>query len=227
MSNPYLTVDSISLAVGGNPILQNVSFEAHPGEVLGIVGRNGSGKSVLFKCVAGLFTPQQGEIVVGGFPVVRSRRFPPDLGALIEKPGFVGSLSGLENLQLLASIRGIVGTPAIMEALETVGLSAAARKRVRTYSLGMKQRLGIAQAIMEHPRLVILDEPTSGLDLAGVEMLHGVVRGLAADGATVLIASHLSEDIAVLSDRVLAMDAGVLSAKSGDVRSSDQVEVRS
>ncbi len=210
MSEAFLSVRSVSLSLKGDQILEDVSLEAHAGQVIGIVGRNGSGKSMLFKCIAGLVIPQSGEIVVDGFPVVANKRFPPDLGALIEKPGFLGSLSAYENLSVLASIQNRIGREEILEALRVVGLEDVARKKVRKFSVGMKQRLGIAQAFMERPRLLLLDEPTSGLDTDGVEMLHAVVDGLKAQGVTVLLASHIREDIERLSDCVLGIERGVL-----------------
>ncbi|MBS3957518.1 MAG: ABC transporter ATP-binding protein [Clostridiales bacterium] len=210
MSEAFLSVRSVSLSLKGDQILKDVSLEAHAGQVIGIVGRNGSGKSMLFKCIAGLVIPQSGEIVVDGFPVVANKRFPPDLGALIEKPGFLGSLSAYENLSVLASIQNRIGRDEILEALRVVGLEDVARKKVRKFSVGMKQRLGIAQAFMERPRLLLLDEPTSGLDTDGVEMLHGVVERLKAQGVTILLASHIREDIERLSDCVLGMERGVL-----------------
>ncbi|MDO8963840.1 MAG: ABC transporter ATP-binding protein [Coriobacteriia bacterium] len=210
MTAPLLSVEDITLQIRGETVLREVSLTCSPGEVVGITGRNGSGKSMLFKCIAGLCLPQVGEIVVDGFPVVSRRRFPPDLGVLIEKPGFLGALSAYENLAVLASIQDRVGRSEILDALRVVGLSEHAQKRVRVFSLGMKQRLGIAQAIMERPRLVILDEPTSGLDGAGVEMLRRLVADLRERGAAVLVASHLAEDIAALCDRSLHMEAGRL-----------------
>jgi len=210
MSNAFLSVQSVSLTLKGDTILKDVSIEAEPGQVIGIVGRNGSGKSMLFKCIAGLVLPQQGEIVVDGFPVVASRCFPPDLGALIEKPGFLGSFSAYENLQMLASIRNRIGREEILQALDMVGLQDVAKKKVRKFSVGMKQRLGIAQAFMEHPRLLLLDEPTSGLDVDGVKMLYALVAELKSRGVTILLASHIKEDIELLSDRALGMELGVL-----------------
>lgn len=210
MNDAFLSVESVSLELKGHKILDKVSLKAKPGQVAGIVGRNGSGKSMLFKCIAGLVIPQQGEIRVDGFAVVAGRRFPPDLGALIEKPGFLGSLSAYENLSALASIQKRIGRDEIMEALRVVGLDGVAKKRVSKFSLGMKQRLGIAQAFMERPRLLLLDEPTSGLDTQGVGMLHALVDKLKAEGVTILLASHLKEDINLLSDTVFGMEQGVL-----------------
>jgi len=210
MSTPFLSVDRVSLTVNGEPILHDVSFSAERGQVIGIIGRNGSGKSMLFKSIVGLFVPQNGEISVDGFEVVSSRRFPPHLGALIEKPGFIGSMSAYDNLALLASIQRKIGKAEILRSLDAVGLGDAARTRVRKFSLGMKQRLGIAQATMEGPSLLVLDEPTSGLDADGVEMLRALVLEERERGTVILIASHLRDDIELLSDRVFSMDQGRL-----------------
>jgi len=209
----YLCVDQVTLVLNGVAVLDNVSLSNSTGEVLGISGRNGSGKSMLFKCIAGLIIPTSGEIIVDGFEVVSQKRFPPRMGALIEKPGFIGSLSGYENLKLLASIRNEIGKEEILKAIYAVGLSdEQARMHVRKYSLGMKQRLGIAQAIMENPKLLILDEPTSGLDSDGVEVLREIIKQQAHKGVCVLLASHIKEDMDLLCDRVLTMENGNLSA---------------
>ncbi len=212
MTGPYLKVDGVSLKLKNATILNEVSLEAYPGEVVGVTGRNGSGKSMLFKCIAGLVLPQQGEIVVGTTRVVRERRFPPQFGALIDKPGFIGSLSAMENLKMLASIQRKIGIVEIMDSLRSVGLEHAARKGVYKFSTGMRQRLGIAQAIMEKPRLLLLDEASSGLDDGGFAMLHNLVLQLKAQGVTILLTSHIKEDIVALSDRVFKMDNGILSA---------------
>ena len=212
MTEPFLKVDRVSLKLKNAAILKEVSLEAYPGEVIGIIGRNGSGKSMLFKCIAGLVLPQCGEITVGDISVVREKRFPKDFGALIEKPGFIASMSAYDNLKILASIQAKIGEKEIMESLRKVGLDNAIRKRVYKFSTGMKQRLGIAQAIMEKPKLLLLDEASSGLDEGGFSMLHALVRQLKAQGVTILLTSHIQEDIITLSDRVFKMDNGVLSA---------------
>lgn len=212
MTKPFLKVDRVSLTLKNAPILKEVSLEAYPGEVIGIIGRNGSGKSMLFKCIAGLVLPQRGEILVGSAAVVRERRFPPNFGALIEKPGFINSISAYDNLKILASIQRKIGDSEIMESLRIVGLEHVARKRVYKFSTGMKQRLGIAQAVMEKPKLLLLDEPSSGLDEGGFTMLHSLVKQLKAQGVTIILTSHIREDIIALSDRIFKMDGGVMSA---------------
>jgi len=211
MTEPFLRVDRVSLTLKNVPILKEVSLEAYSGEVIGIIGRNGSGKSMLFKCIAGLVLPQRGEIFVGSAAVVRERRFPPNFGALIDKPGFINSMSAYDNLKILASIQGKIGDPEIMESLRMVGLEHVARKKVYKFSTGMKQRLGIAQAVMEKPKLLLLDEPSSGLDEGGFAMLHSLVKQLKTQDVTIILTSHIQEDIIALSDRVSKMDGGVLS----------------
>lgn len=210
MAKPVLTVDSISLTLKNEPILKRVSLMVSAGEVVGITGRNGSGKSMLFKCIAGLYLPQKGEITANGFAVVKEKRFPPEFGALIEKPGFLGGLTAYENLSILACIQNKIGKKEILEAIRIVGLEHAAHKKVKKFSLGMKQRLGIAQAIMEKPKLLILDEPTSGLDEAGVAQVRTLIGQLKSEGTAILIASHISEDIEALSDRIYEMELGEL-----------------
>lgn len=207
-----VAVDHVSLTIKGATLLDDVSLHADAGEVVGVVGRNGSGKSVLFKCIVGLFVPQRGEITVDGVAIVGERRFPTSVGAIIEKPGFVGSMTAIQNLKVLASIRNRIREPEIMDALALVGLEHAAHKRVYKFSLGMLQRLDIAQAIMEKPTVVILDEPTNGLDESGVAMVRGLVRRLRDGGASILLASHQPQDIEELCDRVYVVERGRLQA---------------
>jgi len=218
MTEPFLKIDRVSLTLKlkAEPILKEVSFEAYPGEVIGIIGRNGSGKSMLFKCIAGLVLPQHGEILVGNIAIISEKRFPPNFGALIEKPGFINSMSAFDNLKVLASIQRKIGDLEIMESLRIVGLEHVARKRVYKFSTGMKQRLGIAQAVMEKPKLLLLDEPSSGLDEEGFTMLHGLVKQLKEQGVTILLTSHIQEDIMALSDRVFKINNGLLAALGED-----------
>lgn len=172
-------------------VLKNVSISFEKGQIHGIVGRNGSGKTVLFKCICGLMHPE-------------------DIGAIIEAPGFLPNYSGYKNLRFLANIRRKIGKEEILNVLKTVGLDPESRKHVGKYSLGMRQRLGIAQAIMEDPEILILDEPMNGLDNAGVQDIRALLLELKAQGKTILLASHNHEDIAALCDTVHEMDGGVL-----------------
>ena len=191
-------------------VLKNVSISFEKGEIHGIVGRNGSGKTVLFKCICGLMHPEEGVILVNGKRVGRDVDMPEDIGAIIEAPGFLPNYSGYKNLRFLANIRRKIGKEEILNVLKTVGLDPESRKHVGKYSLGMRQRLGIAQAIMEDPEILILDEPMNGLDNAGVQDIRALLLELKAQGKTILLASHNHEDIAALCDTVHEMDGGVL-----------------
>lgn len=191
-------------------VLKNVSISFEKGQIHGIVGRNGSGKTVLFKCICGLMHPEEGVIFVNGKRVGRDVDMPEDIGAIIEAPGFLPNYSGYKNLRFLANIRRKIGKEEILNVLKTVGLDPESRKHVGKYSLGMRQRLGIAQAIMEDPEILILDEPMNGLDNAGVQDIRALLLGLKTQGKTILLASHNHEDIAALCDTVHEMDGGVL-----------------
>lgn len=191
-------------------VLKNVSISFEKGQIHGIVGRNGSGKTVLFKCICGLMHPEEGVILVNGKRVGRDVDMPEDIGAIIEAPGFLPNYSGYKNLHFLANIRRKIGKEEILNVLKTVGLDPESRKHVGKYSLGMRQRLGIAQAIMEDPEILILDEPMNGLDNAGVQDIRALLLELKAQGKTILLASHNHEDIAALCDTVHEMDGGVL-----------------
>lgn len=191
-------------------VLKNVSISFEKGKIHGIVGRNGSGKTVLFKCICGLMHPEEGVILVNGKRVGRDADMPEDIGAIIEAPGFLPNYSGYKNLRFLANIRRKIGKEEILNVLKTVGLDPESRKHVGKYSLGMRQRLGIAQAIMEDPEILILDEPMNGLDNAGVQDIRALLLELKAQGKTILLASHNHEDIAALCDTVHEMDGGVL-----------------
>lgn len=191
-------------------VLKNVSISFEKGKIHGIVGRNGSGKTVLFKCICGLMHPEEGVILVNGKRVGRDVDMPENIGAIIEAPGFLPNYSGYKNLRFLANIRRKIGKEEILNVLKTVGLDPESRKHVGKYSLGMRQRLGIAQAIMEDPEILILDEPMNGLDNAGVQDIRALLLELKAQGKTILLASHNHEDIAALCDTVHEMDGGVL-----------------
>lgn len=184
----------------------NVDFER--GKIHGVIGRNGSGKTVLFKCILGFMTLTSGEITVDGETVKPSAS--QDVGIIIENPGFIGSLSGFKNLKLLASIHNKITDDEIKKTLSTVGLDPEMKKHVRKYSLGMRHRLAIAQAIMEKPKLLVLDEPMNGLDKQGVVEIRTLFKSLNDAGTTIILSSHYSEDIEVLCDTVCEMDAGVL-----------------
>ena len=192
-------------------VLQEVSVAFEANRIHGLIGRNGSGKSVLLKCICGLISPTSGRVSVNGKPVRKDGRYPVNLGAIIESPGFLPYYSGYGNLKKLASIRGRATPQHIRQAMAQVGLDPDNRKWVSKYSSGMKQRLGIAQAIMEDPQLIILDEPMNNLDLDGVEEMRALFKTLRDEGKTILLTSHNMQDIDALCDTVHEMRSGVLS----------------
>lgn len=188
--------------------LNHVTVKFETGKIHGIIGRNGSGKTVLFKCICGFMQLTSGSILIDGRPVKPGTA--QEIGVIVEEPGFIGSLSGYKNLKLLASIQRKISDADVREALERVGLDPSLKKHVSKYSMGMRHRLGIAQAIMEKPKLLILDEPMNGLDKQGVMEIRRVLKQLNREGATIILSSHYAEDIEVLCDTVYEMDAGVL-----------------
>lgn len=194
----------------GEQVLCDVHHDFESGKIHGIVGNNGSGKTVLMKCICGFLFPSSGKVLVDYEQVGKDMDFPPNLGLIIETPGFLPNLSGMKNLEILASLNGKIDRAKIARTIQSVGLDPKIKKHVGKYSLGMRQRLGIAQAIMEDPSLLILDEPLNGLDKQGVADMRELIKGLGAQGKTILLASHNAQDIEELCDTVCEMDAGVL-----------------
>ena len=209
----YIQVKDVCKQFGKEMVLKNVSIGFDKGKIHGIVGRNGCGKTVLLRIICGLYRATSGTVVVNGKRVGDEVEFPACTGILIENPGFVPYYSGQKNLRILADMsgHGRIKGEVIDRALEQVGLPAHSRKSVAKYSLGMRQRLGIAQAIMEDPELLILDEPMNGLDNRGVADMRALFKELRAAGKTILLSSHDPLDIEELCDTVCEMDAGVIS----------------
>lgn len=207
----YIELTGVCKCFGREEILKRLNFSVGRGTVCGIVGNNGSGKTVLMKCICGFLPVTEGLVKVGGKLIGREVDFPESLGVIIETPGFLSNLSGRRNLEILADLRRRVKREQITETLLRVGLDPGLKKPVAKYSLGMRQRLGIAQAIMEQPELLVLDEPFNGLDRHGVEEIRSLLLQEKKKGRTILLASHNSEDIRILCDRVFEMDAGVMS----------------
>lgn len=203
-----ISVRNISKDFGQERVLKSVSRDFEKGRIHGIVGNNGSGKTVLMKCMCGFLLPTEGKVIVNGKQVGKDVDFPKDLGVIIETPGFLPNITGVKNLEILASLNKKIGLAEIADAIRRVGLDPMMKKPVGKYSLGMRQRLGIAQAIMEDPSLLILDEPLNGLDKHGVREMRDLIKSLKEDGKTILLASHNQGDIDELCDTVCEMDAG-------------------
>ena len=210
-----IQVKNLSKDFGQDRVLKCINRDFESGKIHGIVGNNGSGKTVLMKCICGFLLPTEGTVIVNGRRVGKDVDFPPDLGVIIETPGFLPGVTGVKNLEILASLKKKIGLSEIAEAIRRVGLDPHMKKPVGKYSLGMRQRLGIAQAIMEDPSLLILDEPLNGLDKHGVAEMRKLIKGLSAEGKTILLASHNQGDIDELCDTVCEMDAGVMTSIRG------------
>ena len=203
-----IKLEGVSKAFKKATVVQEVTAEFREGEITGIVGRNGSGKTVLFKMICGLLKPTAGTITVNGKRIGKDVDFPESIGVIIETPGFLPFQSGYRNLMELAGINHRISKNEVKQAMENVGLDPDSRKPVSKYSLGMRQRLGIAQAIMENPDVLVLDEPMNGLDESGVEEMRKLFLKLKEADKTLLIASHNREDISILCDEVYEMENG-------------------
>ena len=210
MDDIAIRVEGVYKRFGTDTVLKDVSRSFERGRIHGIVGNNGSGKTVLMKCICGFLIPDSGSITVNGERVGVDVDFPRDMGLIIETPGFLPNMTGVKNLEILASLNKKIGLEEIAATIRRVGLDPLMKKPVGKYSLGMRQRLGIAQAIMEDPALLILDEPLNGLDKHGVREMRQLIKGLKEQGKTILLASHNQGDIDELCDTVCEMDAGVM-----------------
>ena len=206
-----IVIEHVSKIFGENKVLNDVCVSFEKGRIHGIIGRNGSGKTMLMKCICGFVPVTSGSIQVRGKKVGKDIDVPQNMGIIIETPGFLNGYSGYNNLKFLANINNKISEEKIIETLKLVKLDPHNKKHVGKYSLGMRQRLGLAQALMEDPDILILDEPMNGLDQSGVEEMREVFAALAKKGTTILMANHNAEDIEILCDTVHEMDLGVIS----------------
>lgn len=206
---PVVRIENLTKVINNQTILDNIDFSVCQGEILGVVGKNAAGKSMLFKVMSGLVKPTKGTISVFGEIIGVNGRFAPNTGGLIEYPGLLPQYNAVKNLKQLAAIRNIVGDEEICDALTNVGLNPKDKRPVKKYSLGMRQKLGIAQAIFENPQLIILDEPTNNLDYDSVAQIQNLLLDLNTKAdITIILASHNLSDIEKLCHRVLVLDQG-------------------
>lgn len=208
--NIIVSMENVSKSFGSECVLRNVSCTFEAGKIHGIIGKNGSGKTILMKLICGLTLPTSGEVRVKGQRIGKDVDVPPDIGALIDAPGFLSYHSGRKNLRYLAQLNRKINDDGVRAAMERVGLDYTSKKLVGKYSLGMRQRLGIAQAIMENPEILLLDEPMNGMDKQGSENIRQLILELRAEGKTIFLASHIPQDIDILCDTVHEIDAGCL-----------------
>lgn len=211
MGEVMIEVEHLSKSFREQSVLKDINVVFEQGKIYGIIGRNGSGKSMLFKCICGLIRPTQGRVLICGREIGKDMDMAPDTGMLIEGTGFLANYNAYRNLKFLTDIRRKIGKQQILDALKIVGLEGEGKKKVGKFSMGMKQRLGIAQAIVEEQKILILDEPMNGLDHQGVEEMRKLLLTLKEQGRTILVASHNKEDIQILCDKVYEMDNGKLS----------------
>lgn len=204
----YLEVKGISKYFGKTCVLNNINLEMETGHIYGFWGRNGSGKTMLMRIISGLVFPSDGAIIIGGEQLGKDISFPRSIGALIENPGFIPGYSGFNNLKILASIQNKISDEDIREVMLHIGLDPDDRKKAKKYSLGMKQKLGIAAALMEKPDLILLDEPTNALDENSTKVLKEILLEHKRRGALLIVACHIREELEYLSDEIICLNEG-------------------
>lgn len=206
-----IQIKDLNLIIKNKKILENINVSFKQGQIHGLIGRNGSGKTMLMKCICGFVKPSSGKVIVNNQIIGKDCDFPKNVGIIIETPNFIPYYSGFKNLKLLADLNNKISNEDIKKSMERVGLNPNLKLHIRKYSLGMRQRLGLAQAIMENPDILILDEPTNALDKDGVADIRTYLKELKKEGKTIVIASHSTEDIDTLCDTVHEMDKGIIS----------------
>ena len=204
----YIRLKNVTKKIKQDILLDHISLEFRGGKVYGLQGKNGSGKTMLMRAVCGLITLSEGEIDIDGEILHKDISFPRSIGALLENPSFLNGYTGLENLKLLADIQGGIEEKELRDCLAKVGLDADDKRVYRKYSLGMKQKLGIAAAVMGSPDIVILDEPINAIDEAGVEKVREILRGLKERGSVIIVACHDREELELLSDEIIKISKG-------------------
>jgi len=210
MPTSYIELKNVSKSIRQKKILNQINISFQQGKVYGSKGHNGSGKTMLFRSICGLILPTTGEVLIENKQIGKDISFPPSVGVLIEYPGFLPQYTGFKNLKMLASIKRQIEDEQIKNVLEKVGLSFNDSRKFKKYSLGMKQRLGLAQAIMEDPDLIILDEPTNALDQEGIQLVKNIVNELKSQSKTILIASHDYEFLNDITDEIFTLNDGCI-----------------
>ncbi len=203
-----IKVENLTKIIKGSTVLDNISLEFTSGKIYGLVGKNGSGKTMLLRTIAGLISPTDGKVFINSKELHRDISFPEEMGIIIEKPELLNNITGLENLKLLAGVKKIISEDEIVRYMEMFSLEPYSKKTLKKYSLGMKQKIGIIQAIMENPKLLILDEPFNALDEGSVEIIRNLLKQYKEEGKLIIITSHHKEDIEILCDEIIYMVDG-------------------
>ncbi len=205
-----IEIKNLSKKIKGKTVLDNINYTFESGNIYGLYGRNGSGKTMLLRAIAGLIFPSEGEIVIDDEILHKEISFPPSIGIIIENSSLLPQYDAFTNLKILAEIKKTASDTDIKDAIAEVGLDPVSKAKVKTYSLGMKQKLAIAQAIFENPQILLLDEPTNALDEESIEKVRTMLQKRRDEGAVIIVASHNKDDLNILSDVKLKMDAGKL-----------------
>ncbi|AWD68626.1 MULTISPECIES: ABC transporter ATP-binding protein [Priestia] len=190
-----ISINNATKSFKKNTLLENINLDIEKGKIYGIIGPNGSGKSVLFKMICGFMFPDRGDIFINGEKIGKKKRFPDNFGVIIERPGYIANKTGFQNLKELSLIRGKINDAQIIKTMELVGLDPDSDQKVKNFSLGMKQKLAICQAIMEEQQVLILDEPFNALDIDSVKKIRDLLLKFKDEGRTILLTSHNQEDI--------------------------------
>ncbi len=204
----YIEVENLTKVISKNTVLSNINIKMEQGKIYGLKGKNGSGKTMLMRAICGLMIPTEGKVIIDGKVLGKELSFPESIGALIESPGFISNYSGYKNLKILADIQGKISEEKIKQTISLVGLDPEDKKKFKKYSLGMKQKLGIAAAIMEDAKIIVLDEPTNALDENSIKDLGEILRDLRDKGALIIISCHDSEELSYLSDEIFFIENG-------------------
>ncbi|QTL52609.1 ATP-binding cassette domain-containing protein [Priestia aryabhattai] len=203
-----IIASNLSKKIKKQYVLKNINYTFHTGMIYGLYGRNGSGKTMLLRALAGLIYPSEGSILIDNQKLHEDISFPPSIGVIIENTSLLPQYDAFTNLKILANIKNIASDEDIKEAIERVGLDPSSKLKVKKFSLGMKQRLSIAQAIFEKPDVILLDEPTNAIDEEGINSIRNLLLQEKERGATIVIASHNKEDLNILADKKITMNSG-------------------
>lgn len=203
-----IKVENLSKTINGVKILDNINLEFNSGEITGLKGINGSGKTMLMRTICGLIRPNSGKVIIDGKVLKKDMDFPESIGILIDSPTFLENYSAFDNLKFLASIKNKISDEEILELLQEVNLSDAGNKKFKYFSLGMKQRLGIAGAVLEHPSIILIDEPTNALDAKGVEIVKRILKREKERGALIILTCHDYSVLKELSDKIYFIEEG-------------------
>lgn len=214
----YISIENMTKIIKGKTILDNITLEMEKGKIYGIQGINGSGKTMLMRAACGLIRPTKGTIKIGGKILGKESSFPESVGILIEKPSFISHYTGYRNLQLLAELKGVITKDEVKVCLKKVGLDPEDKRTFRKYSLGMKQRLGIACAIMEHSDFIILDEPFNALDEDGVALIRDLILKEKEKGSLIMLSCHDKEELNLLSDEIFYIKEGKITKPVSEVK---------